>query len=67
LRRIEVCFPILDAQLAQRVYEETLQNYLADNTQAWSLCADGSYLRVTPADDAMPHSAQAALLAKFGA
>ncbi len=61
---IEVCFPILDAELAQRVYDETLENYLADNTQAWLLCADGRYVRATPGDD-MPHAAQAALLARL--
>ncbi|HMM58360.1 MAG: polyphosphate kinase 1 [Xanthomonadales bacterium PRO7] len=64
LRRIEVCFPILDAELAQRVYDETLTNYLADNTQAWILHGDGHYQRPPRGDD-MPHSAQAALLAKW--
>ena len=64
LRRIEVCFPILDAELAQRVYAEALENYLADNTQAWLLHADGSYTRATPGAD-MPHSAQQSLLAKI--
>ena len=64
LRRIEVGFPILDAELAQRVYDETLANYLADNTQAWILHGDGRYERAARGD-AMPHSAQAALLAKW--
>jgi len=64
LRRIETCFPIRDPALAARVYDESLANYLADNTQAWSLDADGSYRRVERGDDA-PHSAQQTLLAKF--
>jgi polyphosphate kinase len=64
LRRIETCFPILDVELAQRVYDEALANYLADNTQAWILHADGHYVRQTPGDD-MPHSAQQALLARL--
>jgi len=64
LRRIEVCFPILDPELARRVVDETLENYLADNTQAWLLQADGRYQRATPGED-MPHSAQAALLARL--
>ena len=64
LRRIEVCFPIIDAELAQRVYAEALENYLADNTQAWLLRADGTYERATPGED-MPHSAQQSLLAKI--
>ncbi len=65
LRRIETCFPILDPQLAERVYDEALANYLVDNTQAWALNADGGYSRLTPGED-MPHSAQLALLAKLG-
>jgi len=64
LRRIETCFPIIDPALAVRVYDESLVNYLADNTQAWLLHADGSYRRVDPGED-MPHSAQLALLAKL--
>ncbi|MGA8278750.1 MAG: polyphosphate kinase 1 [Rhodanobacteraceae bacterium] len=66
LRRIETCFPIRDPVLAERVYEEALINYLADNTCAWQLQADGTYVRVTPLDDA-PHNAQQTLLAKFSA
>jgi polyphosphate kinase len=64
LRRIETCFPIRDPQLAERVFDESLANYLADNTQAWLLQPDGSYARVEAAD-AEPYSAQRALLAKY--
>ncbi len=64
LRRIEVCFPILDADLAQRVYEEALETYLADNVQAWILHADGHYERATPGAQE-PHSAQQSLLTKL--
>ena len=64
LRRIETCFPIRDPQLAQRVYDESLTTYLADNTQAWQLQPDGSYQRLLPGSEP-PYSAQAALLAKF--
>jgi polyphosphate kinase len=65
LRRIETCFPIIDAKLAQRVFDEELINYLNDNTQAWLLKADGSYQRVVPVADEMPFSAQSSLLAKI--
>ncbi len=65
LRRIETCFPILDPKLATRVYEEELGNYLMDNTQAWKLQSDGSYVRVVPKADEMPYSAQRSLLAKI--
>ncbi|WP_199100836.1 polyphosphate kinase 1 [Dyella sp. ASV21] len=63
-RRIEVAFPILDPALAQRVFDETLANYLADNTEAWLLDSHGRYARAT-ADDEVPHSAQRWLLAKL--
>jgi len=65
LRRIETCFPIVDPQLAERVRREELDNYLADNLQAWELLPDGSYRRVEASGDALPHSAQAALLAQL--
>jgi len=64
LRRVETCFPIRDPRLATRVFKESLQNYLADNTQAWLLESDGSYTRVTPGDE-KPYSAQLALLKKL--
>jgi polyphosphate kinase len=64
LRRIEVCFPILDQELAQRVYAEALETYLADNTHAWLLHADGHYERATAGDN-MPQSAQQSLLDKI--
>ncbi|MEO6690014.1 MAG: polyphosphate kinase 1 [Dokdonella sp.] len=64
MRRIETCFPIRDPALAQRVYDESLANYLVDNTQAWQLEPDGSYKRLTSELD-VPHSAQQTLLAKF--
>ena len=61
LWRIETCFPIRDPALARRVYDEALANYLADNTQAWLLQTDGSYVRAH-SDGAPPHGAQSALL-----
>ncbi len=65
LRRIETCFPILDPRLAERVFDEELANYLADNLQAWRLRPDGGYERVSPAEGEMPYSAQGALLARL--
>ena len=64
LRRVETCFPIRDPELAARVHDEALDNYLADNTQAWILEADGSYTHLQPGDEPA-HSAQATLLAKL--
>jgi polyphosphate kinase len=65
LRRVETGFPILDPALAARIQDEVLDNYLADNLNAWELQADGDYRKVEPRDGDMPHSAQAALLAKI--
>jgi polyphosphate kinase len=65
LRRVETGFPILDPALAERIKDEVLDNYLADNTSAWELLPDGRYVRIQPEDDAMPHSAQSTLLAKL--
>jgi polyphosphate kinase len=64
MRRIEVAFPILDAELAARVFEETLANSLADNTQAWLLDSDGIYRRAEPGENA-PYSAQQSLLERY--
>ncbi len=60
-RRVEVAFPVDDRALRARVVKEALENYLADNTQAWVLQSDGRYRRVTP-DGAPAHAAQVALL-----
>jgi polyphosphate kinase len=65
LRRVETCFPLLDPELSARAKTESLDNYLADNLDAWVLQPDGRYVRLTPEDDAAPHSAQSSLLAKL--
>jgi polyphosphate kinase len=65
LRRIEVCFPIVDPALAARVKAEALDNYLADNVNAWILQPDGVYRHLAPAEGDRPHSAQQALLARL--
>jgi len=64
LHRVETCFPILDEDLAERVFKEALQNYLDDNSNAWELNADGEYRKLSPAEGQAPYSAQATLLAK---
>ena len=42
-RRIEICFPILEAKLKRRVIQEGLRPYLADNSQAWTMDAEGGF------------------------
>ncbi len=66
LHRIEIGFPILDPDIAQRVYAETLANYLVDNTDAWILDSGGHYHRVAHANEPA-YSAQRSLLAKLTA
>ena len=64
MRRVETCFPILQPELAARVREETLDNYLADTEHAWELGPDGEYARVESRAGA-GHSAQQYLLDKI--
>jgi polyphosphate kinase len=47
-RRIELCFPVLDAALKRRVIREGLLPYLEDNCQAWEMRADGTYELLRP-------------------
>jgi polyphosphate kinase len=65
LRRVETGFPILEPDLAARVYDEALANYLADTVNAWELQPDGHYRKLASDGDAPPHSAQATLLARY--
>lgn len=59
-RRIEICFPVLDARLKKRVIAEGLKPYLRDKREAWEMGPDGSYKRRRSRDG---ESAQALLLA----
>lgn len=63
--RVETCFPILDPQLADRVYKEGLLTYLIDNQQAWVLQSDGTYKRTSVQHNASPKIAQMILLEKL--
>ena len=60
-RRVESCFPIENKKLAERIRAD-LELYLKDNTQAWLLQTDGSYLRAEPRDGEPPVRVQMALL-----
>ena len=44
-RRIEVCFPVIDARLKRRVLREGLKPYVARDVDAWEMDADGQYRR----------------------
>jgi len=61
-RRVETGFPVTNNKLRKRIVQEGLELYLEDNTQAWVLQADGSYVRLHPSPSEEPLSAQARLL-----
>ncbi|MFP5466191.1 MAG: polyphosphate kinase 1 [Gammaproteobacteria bacterium] len=73
LRRVELAWPVTDPALRQRVIEECLDCYLADNRDAWLLQADGTYAPALKAGTgpkargaAEPVSAQSLLMARYG-
>jgi polyphosphate kinase len=63
-KRIETCFPVEGKKLITRVKKE-LESYLTDNTQAWALQSDGSYLRCSPTGNQNSRSAQAMLFERL--
>jgi polyphosphate kinase len=65
-RRIELCFPVLDATLKRRVIREGLQPYLEDNSQAWVMHPDGSYELLKARKGGRRRSAQDELLFTLG-
>jgi polyphosphate kinase len=60
-RRIELCFPVLDAGLKKRVIREGLKPYLDDNCQGWVMDGEGEFTRLKPKRGAR-NSAQEELL-----
>jgi len=65
-RRIELCFPVLDAALKRRVIREGLQPYLEDNSQAWVMHPDGTYELLKPRKGSRRRAAQEELLFTLG-
>jgi polyphosphate kinase len=61
-RRIELCVPVLDRRLKNRVIREGLRPYLSDNSEAWEMDSDGNY-RLRRPRGRLPRSAQEQLLA----
>lgn len=64
INRVETCFPITNDKLRARVIEEGLLVYLRDNSQAWLMQADGSYVRAE-SDPDNPVTAQQWLLERL--
>lgn len=65
-RRIEVATPIEETGLKARVIREGLVMALSDNTKAWEMQADGSYIRIRPSEKVAPFNLQDDLWATYG-
>ena len=63
--RVETCFMVEDKRLRDRVIKQGLTNYLNDNTRAWQLRSDGTYVRVKPGSSRQ-RDAQQSLLEHLG-
>lgn len=61
-RRVEVLFPVKEERIVQKIKEEILPIYLADNTKAWRMKSNGVYERVKRSDDEPPVSVQTWLM-----
>jgi polyphosphate kinase len=64
--RIELCFPVLDRRLKERVIQEGLKPYLSDNSQVWEMDSEGNYRR-KKSRGRIPRSAQDYLLGVLAA
>jgi polyphosphate kinase len=62
---VEVAFPIMRREHRERILRD-LNCYLKDNSQAWLLRADGTYVLAAPEADA-PLTAQSDLLGRYAA
>ncbi len=61
-QRVETCFPIEDADAAERVYHDSIQLAFEDNVQAWELQGDGTYHLMHPVGEEQPRSIQGLLM-----
>ena len=57
LRRIEIAWPILQADMQQRIMQECLMPYLADTNDAWVQIPQGQYQQVSLQNSAFKHGA----------
>jgi polyphosphate kinase len=64
-RRVEVVFPVEDAEWAAEIKDAILGAYLRDTVNAWELDADGSYRRRLPAPGEAPFDAQAWFVTEY--
>jgi polyphosphate kinase len=56
--RVEVLFPVLDADLRERILQDVLLAQLRDTVNAWEGQTDGTYERIRPAAGKPPFDSQ---------
>jgi len=59
--RVEVVYPVFDLRLRQRILR-VLKTDLSNNTFAWEMQPDGSYVRLSPAEGEPPINSQEILM-----
>jgi len=62
LRRVEVMFPVDAPALREQLRQESVEPALADNSRAYDMRADGTYVRRTPPAAQAPRVAQVMVL-----
>jgi polyphosphate kinase len=66
-RRVEVVFPVLDPDIRRHILEWVMPSYLADNTKARHLGADGLYARAARPEGSPRHRVQEEFLRHYTA
>jgi polyphosphate kinase len=66
VRRVELAWPVTDVALRQRLVDECLVAYLHDGVDAWDMDASGAYVRQPMPVGQAAHSAQRALMERYG-
>ena len=66
VRRVELAWPVTDGVQRQRLIDECLLAYLHDGVDAWDMQPDGTYHSARGTGARPGHSAQAALMARYG-
>ena len=64
--RVETCFPVHSKKIREQIIGD-LELYLSDNTHAWILQSDGSYVHIQPEAGQTPIDAQDELLKQWAA
>lgn len=64
-RRIEICTPVENPTIKQRIMREALTLALADNRKAWLMQPDGSYIRIAAQEGEEGLDMQETLLTEY--